>query len=167
MMRQLQDADSSFSIGSRESRGVSLLSYLADSTQTLNPPAYEKTAHLPLTPRQDAKLQDDDILKTPPEEVCFFIWFDDKIHIKVNDVNLSHTHTYSDDIHIPLFLFRDNSRQRIVSNGHQRPTRHLPALRKASETPSSSSTVTARLTSSGKMRTWPPAQVTEMRRGPP
>ncbi|KAI7807617.1 putative protein FAM65C [Triplophysa rosa] len=66
MMRQLQDADSSFSIGSRESRGVSLLSYLADSTQTLNPPAYEKTSHLPLTPRQDTKLQDEEILKTPP-----------------------------------------------------------------------------------------------------
>lgn len=69
MMRKLQDADGSFSIGSRESRGVSLLSYLADSTQTLTPPAYEKMSHLPLTPRQDTKLQDDDILnRTPPED---------------------------------------------------------------------------------------------------
>nr|XP_055069777.1 RIPOR family member 3 [Misgurnus anguillicaudatus] len=68
MMRQLQDADGSFSIGSRESRGVSLLSYLADSTQALTPPAYEKTNHLPLTPRQDTKLQDHYLLKTPPED---------------------------------------------------------------------------------------------------
>uniref|UniRef100_A0A8C2KIH0 RIPOR family member 3 n=1 Tax=Cyprinus carpio TaxID=7962 RepID=A0A8C2KIH0_CYPCA len=70
MMRQIQDADSSFSIGSRESRGVSLLSYLADSTQALSPPAYEKTSVPPTKhqPDLDAKLQDDDLLKTPTED---------------------------------------------------------------------------------------------------
>ncbi|XP_051986250.1 RIPOR family member 3-like [Xyrauchen texanus] len=68
MMRQLQDADGSFSIGSRESRGVSLISYLADSTQALSPPAYERTGIQPPTPHlaPDTKLQDDDVLKTPP-----------------------------------------------------------------------------------------------------
>ncbi|XP_051567777.1 RIPOR family member 3-like isoform X3 [Myxocyprinus asiaticus] len=67
MMRQLQDADGSFSIGSRESRGVTLLSYLADSTQALTPPAYERTSDPPLTPQPalDTKLQDHDLLKTP------------------------------------------------------------------------------------------------------
>lgn len=71
MMRQIQDADGSYSIGSRESRGVSLLSYLADSTQALSPPAYEKTSHPPLTrhPVLDTKLQDDDLLKMPTEDV--------------------------------------------------------------------------------------------------
>ncbi|XP_056316509.1 RIPOR family member 3 [Danio aesculapii] len=66
MMRQMQDADGSFSIGSRESRGVSLLSYLADSTQALSPPAYEKSSGLPITQHTvlDAKIQDDDLLKT-------------------------------------------------------------------------------------------------------
>ncbi|XP_016388106.1 protein FAM65C-like [Sinocyclocheilus rhinocerous] len=70
MMRQIQDADASFSIGSRESRGVSLLSYLADSTQALSPPAYEKTSDPPTKhhPVLDAKLQDDDLLKTPTED---------------------------------------------------------------------------------------------------
>ncbi|XP_067229410.1 RIPOR family member 3 [Chanodichthys erythropterus] len=70
MMRQIKDADGSFSIGSRESRGVSLLSYLADSTQALSPPAYEKTNDPPLTrhPVLDTKLQDDDLLKTPTED---------------------------------------------------------------------------------------------------
>lgn len=66
MMRQMQDADGSFSIGSRESRGVSLLSYLADSTQALSPPAYEKTSGPPVAQHTvlDAKIQDDDLLKT-------------------------------------------------------------------------------------------------------
>ncbi|KAK7145225.1 hypothetical protein R3I94_011355 [Phoxinus phoxinus] len=70
MMRQIQDADGSFSIGSRESRGVSLLSYLADSTQALSPPAYEKTSNPALThlPVLDTKLQDDDLSKTPTED---------------------------------------------------------------------------------------------------
>ncbi|XP_016143166.1 protein FAM65C-like [Sinocyclocheilus grahami] len=70
MMRQIQDADASFSIGSRESRGVSLLSYLADSTQALSPPAYEKTSDPPTThhPVLDTKLQDDNLLKTPTED---------------------------------------------------------------------------------------------------
>ncbi|XP_051752918.1 RIPOR family member 3 [Ctenopharyngodon idella] len=70
MMRQIQDTDGTFSIGSRESRGVSLLSYLADSTQALSPPAYEKTSDPPLTrhPVLDTKLQDDDLLKTPTED---------------------------------------------------------------------------------------------------
>jgi len=71
MMRQIQDADGSFSIGSRESRGVSLLSYLADSTQALSPPAYEKTSNPTLThlPVLNTKLQDDDLSKTPTEDV--------------------------------------------------------------------------------------------------
>ncbi|XP_052415539.1 RIPOR family member 3 [Carassius gibelio] len=70
MMRQIQDADGSFSIGSRETRGVSLLSYLADSTQALSPPAYEKTSDPPTKhhPVLDTKLQDDDLLKTPTED---------------------------------------------------------------------------------------------------
>ncbi|XP_016312589.1 protein FAM65C-like [Sinocyclocheilus anshuiensis] len=70
MMRQMQDADASFSIGSRESRGVSLLSYLADSTQAPSPPAYEKTSDPPTKhhPVLDAKLQDDELLKTPTED---------------------------------------------------------------------------------------------------
>lgn len=71
MMHQIQDVDGSFSIGSRESRGVSLLSYLADSTQALSPPAYEKTSDpsTVLLPVLDTKLQDDDLLKTPTEDV--------------------------------------------------------------------------------------------------
>ncbi|XP_026068819.1 RIPOR family member 3-like isoform X2 [Carassius auratus] len=70
MMRQIQDADGSLSIGSRESRGVSLLSYLADSTQALSPPAYEKTSDPPTThhPVLDTKLQDDNLSKTPTED---------------------------------------------------------------------------------------------------
>ncbi|XP_073708687.1 RIPOR family member 3 [Garra rufa] len=70
MVRQMQDADGSFSIGSRESRGVSLLSYLADSTQALSPPAYEKTSNPPTThhPAIDTKSQDDDLLKMPTED---------------------------------------------------------------------------------------------------
>ncbi|XP_026121750.1 RIPOR family member 3 isoform X2 [Carassius auratus] len=70
MMRQIQDADGSFSIGSRETRGVSLLSYLADSTQAFSPPAYEKTSDPPTKhhPVLDTKLQDDDLLKTPTED---------------------------------------------------------------------------------------------------
>ncbi|XP_036427479.1 RIPOR family member 3 [Colossoma macropomum] len=67
MMRQLQDPDGSFSIGSRESRGVSLLSYLSDSAQALTPPAYERAGRLPVTPEPSADTQsvDDDLLKTP------------------------------------------------------------------------------------------------------
>uniref|UniRef100_A0A8B9L909 RIPOR family member 3 n=1 Tax=Astyanax mexicanus TaxID=7994 RepID=A0A8B9L909_ASTMX len=67
MMRQLQDVDGSISIGSRESRGVSLLSYLSDSTQALTPPAYEKARCPPVTPEPPAETQsvDDDLLKTP------------------------------------------------------------------------------------------------------
>ncbi|XP_067316514.1 RIPOR family member 3 isoform X2 [Pseudorasbora parva] len=70
MVRQIQDVDGSFSIGSRESRGVSLLSYLADSTHALSPPAYEKTSDPPITrhPALDTKLQDDDLLKTATED---------------------------------------------------------------------------------------------------
>ncbi|XP_037390889.1 RIPOR family member 3 isoform X3 [Pygocentrus nattereri] len=67
MMRQLQDPDGSFSIGSRESRGVSLLSYLSDSAQALTPSAYERAGRLPVTPEPSADTQsvDDDLLKTP------------------------------------------------------------------------------------------------------
>uniref|UniRef100_A0A672SKJ9 FAM65 N-terminal domain-containing protein n=1 Tax=Sinocyclocheilus grahami TaxID=75366 RepID=A0A672SKJ9_SINGR len=70
MMRQIQDADGSFFIGSRESRGVSLLSYLADSTQALSPPAYEKTSDPPTTHHSvlDTKLQDDNLPKTHTED---------------------------------------------------------------------------------------------------
>ncbi|XP_016367757.1 protein FAM65C isoform X1 [Sinocyclocheilus rhinocerous] len=70
MMRQIQDADGSFFIGSRESRGVSLLSYLADSTQALSAPAYEKTSDPPTThhPVLDTKLQDDNLPKTHTED---------------------------------------------------------------------------------------------------
>uniref|UniRef100_A0A8C1CUX3 RIPOR family member 3 n=1 Tax=Cyprinus carpio carpio TaxID=630221 RepID=A0A8C1CUX3_CYPCA len=70
MMRQIQDADGSFSIGSRETRGVSLLSYLADSTQALSPPAYEKTSDPPTThhPVLDTKLQDDNFPKTSTQD---------------------------------------------------------------------------------------------------
>ncbi|XP_037390887.1 RIPOR family member 3 isoform X2 [Pygocentrus nattereri] len=71
MMRQLQDPDGSFSIGSRESRGVSLLSYLSDSAQALTPSAYERAGRLPVTPEPSADTQsvDDDLLKTPLGEV--------------------------------------------------------------------------------------------------
>ncbi|XP_066520880.1 RIPOR family member 3 [Hoplias malabaricus] len=67
MMRQLQDPDGSFSIGSRESKGVSLLSYLSDSAQVLTPPAYEREKRPPLTPdhQMDTHSVDDDLLKTP------------------------------------------------------------------------------------------------------
>ncbi|XP_076869921.1 RIPOR family member 3 isoform X2 [Brachyhypopomus gauderio] len=70
MMRQLQDADGSFSIGSRESRGVSLLSYLSDSAQALPPPVYDRTSHPAVItdPPTDTQSVDDDLLKTPPEE---------------------------------------------------------------------------------------------------
>ncbi|KAI4888091.1 hypothetical protein NFI96_021972 [Prochilodus magdalenae] len=67
MMRQLQDPDGSFSIGSRESRGVSLLSYLSDSAQALTPPAYERAGRPPITlePSVDTQSVDDDLLKAP------------------------------------------------------------------------------------------------------
>uniref|UniRef100_A0A4W4DZS3 FAM65 N-terminal domain-containing protein n=1 Tax=Electrophorus electricus TaxID=8005 RepID=A0A4W4DZS3_ELEEL len=67
MMHQLQDADGSFSIGSRESRGVSLLSYLSDSAQALTPLVYDRASHPPviLDPSTDTQSVDDDLLKTP------------------------------------------------------------------------------------------------------
>ncbi|XP_072541042.1 RIPOR family member 3 isoform X1 [Salminus brasiliensis] len=67
MMRQLQDVDGSFSIGSRESRGVSLLSYLSDSAQALTPPAYDRASCPPVTPDTPADTQsvDEDFPKTP------------------------------------------------------------------------------------------------------
>ncbi|TRY77731.1 hypothetical protein DNTS_027897 [Danionella cerebrum] len=60
VMRQMQEADGSFSIGSGESRGVSLFSYLTDSTQALSPPAYEKSGEAVLTqlPAIDTKAEE-------------------------------------------------------------------------------------------------------------
>ncbi|KAB5583908.1 hypothetical protein PHYPO_G00101230 [Pangasianodon hypophthalmus] len=67
MMRQFQDADGSFSVGSRESRGVSLLSYLSDSAQALSPLVYERASHPPIFPdlSMDCQSVDDDLLQTP------------------------------------------------------------------------------------------------------
>lgn len=71
MMHQFQDADGSFSVGSRESRGVSLLSYLFDSAQTLSPLVYERASYAPIFPdlSMDYLSVDDDLLQTPLGEV--------------------------------------------------------------------------------------------------
>ncbi|KAF4083596.1 hypothetical protein AMELA_G00143750 [Ameiurus melas] len=70
MMRQFQDG--SFSVGSHESRGVSLRSYLSDSAQVLSPFANERPSHPPILSylSMDCQSVDDDLLQTPIGE-CY------------------------------------------------------------------------------------------------
>ncbi|XP_062853631.1 RIPOR family member 3 isoform X2 [Trichomycterus rosablanca] len=63
-MRHFQDMDSTFSIGSCESRGVSILSYLSDSAQTLSPLANDNPLSTVSDPSMDFQPVDD-ILRTP------------------------------------------------------------------------------------------------------
>ncbi|XP_060775136.1 RIPOR family member 3 isoform X2 [Neoarius graeffei] len=67
MLRQFQEADGSFSTSSRESRGVSLISYLSDSAQALSPLVYERASYPPIFPdlSMDYLSVDADLLKTP------------------------------------------------------------------------------------------------------
>lgn len=69
MMRQFQDG--SFSVGSHESRGVSLRSYLSDSAQVLSPFVYERPSHPPILRylSMDCQSVDHDLLQTPIGEV--------------------------------------------------------------------------------------------------
>lgn len=71
MLRQFQEADGSFSTSSRESRGVSLISYLSDSAQALSPLVYERASYPPIFPdlSMDYLSVDADLLKTPLGEV--------------------------------------------------------------------------------------------------
>ncbi|XP_053539565.1 RIPOR family member 3 [Ictalurus punctatus] len=70
MMRQFQDG--SFSVGSHESRGVSLRSYLSDSAQVLSPFVYERPSHPPILRylSMDCQSVDHDLLQTPIGE-CY------------------------------------------------------------------------------------------------
>lgn len=65
MMRQFQDMEGSFSIGLREPRGVSLLSY--QSTQAHPSLVSERASHPPSFPdfSMDCLSLDDDLLKSP------------------------------------------------------------------------------------------------------
>ncbi|XP_058258959.1 RIPOR family member 3 isoform X2 [Hemibagrus wyckioides] len=67
MMHQFQDADGSFSIDSCESRGVSLLNFLSESTQTVSPLVYDRASHPPIFPElsMDCQSVDIDLLQTP------------------------------------------------------------------------------------------------------
>ncbi|XP_076125056.1 RIPOR family member 3 isoform X1 [Alosa pseudoharengus] len=65
MVRQMQDQEGgSFSLGSRESRGVSLLSYLSDTS-----PAFERGSQTHISKQSSLHLNtDDEIAKSLPEE---------------------------------------------------------------------------------------------------
>lgn len=73
MMHQFQDADGSFSTGSYETRGVSLLNYLSESGQAVSPLVYKGDSH-PLifsNLSMDCRSVDNSLLRTPLEEVKF------------------------------------------------------------------------------------------------
>lgn len=67
MMHQFQDTDGSFSTDSRESRGVSLLNFLSETTQTVSPLVYDRASHPPIFPElsMDCQSVDIDLLQTP------------------------------------------------------------------------------------------------------
>ncbi|KAK3557148.1 hypothetical protein QTP70_024722 [Hemibagrus guttatus] len=67
MIYQFQDADGSFSIGSRESRGVSLLNFLTESPPAVSPLVYDRASHPPIFPElsMDCQSVDIDLLQTP------------------------------------------------------------------------------------------------------
>lgn len=69
MMHQFREADGSFSIGSHEPKGMSLLSFL--SAKALFPLVYERASHPQILPdlSMDCQSVDDGLLKTPLGEV--------------------------------------------------------------------------------------------------
>ncbi|XP_028855049.1 RIPOR family member 3 isoform X2 [Denticeps clupeoides] len=69
MVRQLKDPEGSFSLGSRESRGVSLLSYLSDASQ-----AYEQGKQMELDKRGSPRTPTDNPSKSLREETMGENW---------------------------------------------------------------------------------------------